>query len=258
MSEARMRVPRDSTARRVLDVVLASIALLLLAPVLLVAAIGIRLASPGPALYRAPRAGIGGRPFLMYKLRTMHLRSDEPGRRITTSDDPRVFAFGALLRRTKIDELPQLVNVLRGEMAIVGPRPEDPVLVERYYTPWQRETLRVRPGLTSPGSLYYDAGAKRVIDGDDPEARYARDVLPLKLALDLVYLRRASAARDLALIARTIGFLAAQLAGRQAFPDPRELPEAQWILAGVTATPAEPEPSPHTAPQPLARKEGVV
>lgn len=230
MSERSSTPSSAPVVRRVVDIGLASIGLVLVAPLLLAAAIGIRLSSRGPIVFRAPRAGRDGAPFQMYKLRTMHGTALD-GHRITTADDPRVFPLGVLLRRTKIDELPQLVNVLRGEMALVGPRPEDPVLVERHYTAWQRESLRVRPGLTSPGSLYYDAGAKRLVEGRDPEARYVAEVLPLKLALDLVYVRRASLAYDLRLIGRTIVFLVAQLAGRQTFADPPELAEAQRLLA---------------------------
>src|SRR5437763_11728518 len=112
--------------KRLLDVVLSGVGLALVAPVLAIAALGIRLASPGPVLYRARRVGRAGAPFTMYKLRTMHQRRPGRASRITGQDDPRVFPLGALLRRTKIDELPQLFNVLRGDMSIVGPRPEDP------------------------------------------------------------------------------------------------------------------------------------
>ncbi|HEX7120767.1 MAG TPA: sugar transferase [Gemmatimonadaceae bacterium] len=257
MTERRSPIPPGATARRALDVAGALLGMIVAAPLLAAAAIGIRLSSRGPILYRAPRAGVGGSTFLMYKLRTMHVMT-VAGHRITTERDPRVFALGAFLRRTKIDELPQLLNVLRGEMALVGPRPEDPVLVERHYTAWQRETLRVRPGLTSPGSLYYDAGAKRLVEGDDPEERYVRDVLPLKLALDLVYVRRASLAYDLRLIGRTVVFLLGTFAGRQAFPDPPELEEARRILARVGGHTASGNGSAPTAPQAAARSRGVA
>src|SRR3989441_11505789 len=140
--------------RRLVDVVCAAIALVATAPLLALAAVGIRRASPGAVLYRADRLGRGGRPFIMYKLRTMHARRRSDASVITGAEDPRVFPLGAWLRRLKIDELPQLLNVLRGEMAIVGPRPEDPVIVSRYYTALGMETLAVPPGLASPGSIY--------------------------------------------------------------------------------------------------------
>ena len=211
-------------AKRLFDVVAAAVALVVFAPVLAFAAIGIRLASPGPVLFRARRAGRGGRPFTMYKLRTMHVAA--PGGPITAADDPRVFRFGRLLRRTKIDELPQLLNVLRGDMAVVGPRPEELAIVERYYTPVHHLTLRVRPGLASPGSLYQYTHGDALLAGGDPEERYVTRVLPVKLALELAYVRRASLAYDCAIIARTIWVIAGIVTGRRNFPPPREMREA--------------------------------
>jgi len=217
-------------SRRALDLVCATAGLILTAPVLALAALAIRLASPGPVLHRARRIGRGGRPFTMYKLRTMRVARDGRGSRITGVDDPRVFPVGDVLRRTKIDELPQLVNVLRGDMAIIGPRPEDPDLVARYYAPAHRETLTVRPGLASPGSLYHDTHGHRVLAGGDPEALYAEHLLPVKLALDLVYVRRASVAYDLALMGRTVVVILGKLFGRRRFPEPPELAAARSFV----------------------------
>src|SRR5260370_33124650 len=109
-----------------IDLILSSVALICLSPLFLLVAAGIRLSSPGPILYRAKRVGIGGRIFTMYKFRTMHVNRGSAGSCITAQNDSRVFAFGSWLRYLKIDELPQLVNILRGEMSIVGPPPEDP------------------------------------------------------------------------------------------------------------------------------------
>ena len=218
--------------KRLFDVVCAAIALLLVSPLLALAALGIRLASPGPILFRAARAGQGGRPFTMYKLRTMRQApAGGPNARITAVHDARVFGFGRLLRRTKIDELPQLINVLRGEMSIVGPRPEDPEIVARHYAPAHLRTLDARPGLSSPGTLYHDTHCLARMAGDDPVQHYVEDVLPIKAALDLVYLRHASLRYDLAIVARTIWTLLGRLAGRQRFPDPPELTEARWLMA---------------------------
>jgi lipopolysaccharide/colanic/teichoic acid biosynthesis glycosyltransferase len=199
-------------ARRLHDRLLAAAALLALWPVMLMAAIGIRLSSPGPVLHRARRAGLHGREFTLLKFRTMH---QEEGSAITAAHDERVFPFGRWLRRTKIDELPQLVNVLRGEMAIVGPRPEDPRIVRDHYTPEQLRTLEVLPGLASPGSLYNYTHGEALLVGADAEARYLREVLPAKLALDLAYMRDASLVRDWRVIARTLVVIAAMLAGRR-------------------------------------------
>jgi len=219
-------------AKRALDLALATLALVAAAPVLLIAAVAIRLASPGPVLYRATRVGCGRRSFTMFKLRTMHVARNGAHAKIaasaiTAKDDPRVFGVGALLRRTKVDELPQLFNILRGDMAIVGPRPEDPRLVADHYAPVHLTTLDVRPGLTSPGSVWYYGSAEASIANDDPERHYVECILPVKLALDLVYVRRVSWRYDLALIGRTIRVLAGVVLGRRHFPDPPEMPEAR-------------------------------
>jgi lipopolysaccharide/colanic/teichoic acid biosynthesis glycosyltransferase len=208
------------------------------APLLAVAAIGIRLTSRGPILFRATRAGIGGAPFTMLKLRTMHVDGGRRGDVITAHDDRRVFAFGAWLRRSKVDELPQLVNVLRGEMAIVGPRPEDPRIVERYYTDADRETLTRLPGLASPGSLYNYTHGERLIGAEDPERDYVERLLPIKLALDRVYVRRATALYDLRIVLRTIGTIASLAAGRRAFAEPPEMAEAMRLLEARGGDPA--------------------
>lgn len=211
-------------AKRVFDIIVASLALLAALPVLAAAALAIRLASPGPVLHRAARAGRDGRPFTMLKLRTMHVAPPgESGSRITGAADPRVFPVGALLRRTKIDELPQLVNVLRGEMAIVGPRPEDPEIVRRHYSPAHRETLRVRPGLVSPGSIYHFTHGEALLGGGDPETAYAARLLPVKLELERVYVRHASLGYDLALIARAARAIIRVGLLRRSFPEPPEL-----------------------------------
>jgi lipopolysaccharide/colanic/teichoic acid biosynthesis glycosyltransferase len=221
--------------KRLLDVTLAAVGLLVGAPLLAAAALGIRLSSPGPVLYRARRAGRGGSPFLMYKLRTMHVDHGAHRSAITGPADPRVFPFGALLRRTKVDELPQLVNVLRGEMSIIGPRPEDPQFVATHYAPVHYETLEVRPGLASPGSLYSTTHGEGRLRPDQAERDYVERVLPVKLALDVVYVRRASPWYDAALIARTVGIVAGRLAGRSTFREPPEMPAARSLLESPVA-----------------------
>jgi lipopolysaccharide/colanic/teichoic acid biosynthesis glycosyltransferase len=216
--------------KRLVDLVLAAIALVAAAPVLVLAAAGIRLASRGPILYRAVRLGQQRRPFVMYKLRTMHVTPNEPGHAITAPGDRRVFRFGAWLRRAKLDELPQCFNVLRGDMSIIGPRPEVPWLVAEYYRPVEFETLAVRPGLSSPGSLYCYTHGEKLLSPADPVGSYTEQLLPLKLALDLVYVRHASLGYDLALIARTAWVLGTALLGRRRFPLPPELRAARRII----------------------------
>ena len=217
-------------AKRLFDVVVAALGLLAAAPVLLVAAVGIRLSSPGPILYRARLVGRDGRLFTMYKLRTMHV--DDGSRSVITAQrDPRVFTFGRPLRRLKIDELPQLLNVLRGEMSVVGPRPQHPDIVRRYYAPEHWETLRVRPGLASPGSLYDSTHGEPLVGSVDPERTYVERLLPTVLALDLVYVRRASLRYDATVVGRALMVIAASLVGRRTFPDPPEMADARALLS---------------------------
>lgn len=181
-------------------------ALIGVTPVLVLAAIGIKLTSPGPMLYRAQRVGHYHRNFVMFKLRTMHVGLGES--RISGGRDPRVFPLGRVLRRLKIDELPQLANVVRGDMALVGPRPEDPDIVSDHYEPFMLETLDVLPGLTSPGSLSYYAAERNL--PDDPikaQEQYVVSLLPRKIAMDLVYVRNRSWRYDLELLVRTLAAL---------------------------------------------------
>src|SRR5713226_5364932 len=132
-------------AKRFFDIIVSTIALVLLAPVFLIAAIGILLSSRGPIFFRSPRIGQDGNPFVMHKLRTMRIGHPPEASPITSPQDVRVFPWGALLRRLKIDELPQFFDVLRGKMSLVGPRPEDLRIVSEEYTAEQKETLRARP-----------------------------------------------------------------------------------------------------------------
>ena len=184
--------------KRALDVALALPLLVVASPLVLALALAVRLTSAGPSLHRATRVGKDGRPFAMLKLRTMHVGG---GPAITPRDDPRITRLGRWLRDARLDELPQLWNVLRGDMSLVGPRPEDPRFVA-LYTKEQRAVLEVRPGLTGPAQLVFrDETAS--IDSADPEGSYASVVLPRKLALDLAYVRGRSLAGDVAIILRT-------------------------------------------------------
>jgi lipopolysaccharide/colanic/teichoic acid biosynthesis glycosyltransferase len=200
--------------RRKAEAVLAAAALVLTAPVLAVVAVGILISDPGPVFYIADRVGAGGVRFRMYKFRTMRIAGD-PGSRITGARDPRVFTFGRCLRRLKLDELPQLFNIIRGDMAFVGPRPEDPWFVDRYYTDADRETLETPPGLTSPGTLYYFTHAEQFLDSTDTEASYVSGPLKTKLALDRAYVGKASAVYDLRLAFETLRVLGRAAAGRR-------------------------------------------
>src|SRR6266508_1285114 len=178
--------------KRLFDIVVSAVALVVLAPVFLLAAAAVRLSSRGPIFYRARRAGRGGEPFTMHKFRTMRVSRGGNAAAITGPLDPRVFPVGALLRRLKLDELPQLFDVLRGKMSLVGPRPEDPRIVRDHYRPQDHETLRVLPGLASPGSIYNYTHGEAILARGDAEQVYAEKLLPVKLALETVYVGEAS------------------------------------------------------------------
>jgi len=192
--------------KRTFDIVLAIPALLIAAPIVAVAAIVIKLGSPGPILYRGWRAGLGGRPFRIYKLRTMEAGADTTGPEITRANDERVTRIGRVLRRTKVDELPQLLNVLKGDMSLVGPRPEHPNYV-RLYTPEQRRVLEVKPGMTSLASILY-ADEQDMLVGDSAEKTYVDKVMPGKLEIDRRYVEQQSLAEDFLVLLRTVGLVA--------------------------------------------------
>lgn len=164
-------------------------------------AIACRLQDGGPALYRATRVGRGGKLFKLLKFRSMCVDADRRGPGITAAGDRRVTWLGRWLRKTKLDELPQLVNVLRGEMSLVGPRPEDPRYVA-LYSDAQRQILEYVPGLTGPASLEFSDEESR-LQGLDWEDTYRSQILPAKLRLDLEYLGRRTLRTDAILIART-------------------------------------------------------
>ena len=214
--------------RRLFDIGAAAAALIVLSPLMLLVAFAIRASSPGPVIFRAPRVGLHRKPFSMFKFRTMAVAGDA-GSAITGSHDPRVFPFGRLLRRSKIDELPQLFNVLRGEMALVGPRPEDPRFVAAWYRPAHQPTLEVRPGLASPGSLYNFTHGEVQLVGPDVEVAYVERILPLKLALDVVYVQRACFRYDLMIVLRTLVVIVAAAFGKRHFGDPPEMAEARKL-----------------------------
>ena len=194
---------------RIFDIIVSVILIVLTLPLMLIGFLGIKLTSPGPAIYRASRSGQFGHKFTMYKLRTMHVASGNASA-ITGPNDTRIFPFGNLLRRTKIDELPQFWNVLFGDISIVGPRPEDPGIVDKYYTEWMMDTLEVRPGITSPGALFGYCFGDLYLDPEQPESSYGELQLPPKLAIERAYIERMSLGSNLGVIlatARTIGEL---------------------------------------------------
>jgi lipopolysaccharide/colanic/teichoic acid biosynthesis glycosyltransferase len=187
---------------RLLDLTASLVGLILLSPFLLLVALLIKIDSRGPALYRAGRVGQHGRLFRLYKFRTMVVDAPGRGPPITTAGDRRVTRLGRPLRRAKIDELPQLINVVKGDMSLVGPRPEDPRYVA-LYTPQQRRALAARPGITSRASLRY-RHEEELLDAQDWEQVYIRQVMPNKLQMELDYLARRNVWSDLGVIFQTV------------------------------------------------------
>ena len=187
--------------KRSLDVIVSAIALLILSPLFLVVACAVWVNDPGPIIFRHQRVGRGFRPFSVLKFRTMR-QAQSFKSELTFRNDPRVTAVGRFLRFTKLDELPQLVNVLRGEMSLVGPRPESPQFVA-HYTPEQRLILLVRPGLTGPASVRY-RHQEKLLTGPDFERYYVDVIMPAKLAINLQYVRHHPIWVDLVLMAQTI------------------------------------------------------
>ncbi len=197
------RRPVYAALKRSLDLLASGVGLLLVSPVLAVAAIAVRLDSPGPAIFPQRRVGRNFRPFWIYKFRTMVVDAQQRGAQITAGADPRITRVGRWLRKTKIDELPQLFNVLLGDMSLVGPRPEVPKYVEMFRDDYA-VILSVRPGLTDPASIKYRDEAAILADSADPQQEYVGRILPDKIALARDYIARATLASDLAVVARTL------------------------------------------------------
>lgn len=205
---AQPAVMADSRFRRAVDVAVAGAAILVMAPVFAAIAVVIKLDSKGPAFFVQERVGRDFRPFALIKFRSMIADADRCGPLVSGRADPRITRVGAWLRATKLDELPQLINVLDGDMTLVGPRPE----VSRYLAHYDRQELSllgVRPGLTGPGQVSYTAAQMSELDHvADPEAHYVDLQLHPKLADDLAYLQDRSLRRDAAILVRTFVLVA--------------------------------------------------
>lgn len=193
--------------KRCADVTLALAGIILLLPLLVLTALLVKLDSAGPVLFVHERIGRGFRPFRMYKFRTMRADAPLEGSVVTVRGDTRVTRMGRLLRRTKLDELPQLINVLNGEMSLVGPRPEVRRYVEQFRRDYE-ELLTVRPGITDPASLKYRDEEAILAAAARPEDYYVHQVLPDKIQLSRQYVRSASFPGDLLILLRTIFRLA--------------------------------------------------
>jgi lipopolysaccharide/colanic/teichoic acid biosynthesis glycosyltransferase len=197
-----------------MDICLALSGLVLLTPLLVAVAAGVKATSAGPIVFRHIRIGRNGRPFEVLKFRTMVQGAESTGPPLTAANDNRITRFGRVLRETKLDELPQLVNVLRGDMSIVGPRPESPLYVGMFESQF-RDILRVRPGITDLASIAYRHEGKLLAESPNPEGAYMRDVLPEKLQLARAYVARQSLILDLRIIVATAVALFSDSAGKR-------------------------------------------
>lgn len=190
-------------AKRAMDIVLSACALAILWPLLLLIALAIWIDDPGPVFYRQVRVGRNGKTFRIFKFRSMVMDADKKGLAITVGRDSRITRVGTVLRKTKLDELAQLLNVILGQMSFVGPRPEVPKYVE-LYTPYQRQVLLVRPGITDYASIAYRNENDLLAGAPNPETMYIEQIMPDKIELNMKYLREISPLADIRLILKTI------------------------------------------------------
>ena len=204
--------------KRAFDILFAVCFLVVFSPVYLLTWIIIRMVSPGPAIYKAKRVGKGGRLFDCYKFRSMRVDSGKV-RLTTLENDDRIFPFGKFIRKAKIDEMPQVVNILKGEMSVVGPRPEDQENAEKVYVGEYKQILDVKPGLTSTASLYDYTHGELFED----EELYEKVFLPKKLKLELYYVNHRSFCYDILLVLKTAWLIILKTCGKSDFKEPKEL-----------------------------------
>ncbi|KDR94621.1 Sugar transferase involved in LPS biosynthesis (colanic, teichoic acid) [Peptoclostridium litorale DSM 5388] len=189
--------------KRLLDILLCTMGIIFFAPLMALVAVSIKLDSRGPVLFKQERVGINGRHFLIYKFRTMAHKSGAGGLQITAGEDKRITRLGKYIRKYKMDELPQLFNVLRGEMSIVGPRPEVPKYVGMYDDS-QRSVLSVKPGITDYASIEFKTESELLGKSADPEKTYVEEIMPKKLELNMRYIEEMSVYTDVMIIFKTV------------------------------------------------------
>jgi lipopolysaccharide/colanic/teichoic acid biosynthesis glycosyltransferase len=250
---ARAEIRADSWMRRAVDLIVSAVALAISGPVILALAAAVRFSSRGPAFYRQVRVGRSHEPFTILKLRSMVTGADLAGPLVTSHADSRVTRLGAVLRATKLDELPQLVNVLKGDMTLIGPRPEVPRYIP-CYSSGELETLNVRPGLTGAGQIFYTRMQQAPVSGaEDPEQHYITCELPAKLGFDLDYLRRRSLWYDITIVLRTV--LLVTGLGSKRVPAPAPSTDAPAI---VTAPRVRGRSGDETVPLPVLRDSATA
>ncbi|MFR6018276.1 MAG: sugar transferase [Paraclostridium sordellii] len=193
--------------KRLFDIGASSIGLILLSPILILIAICIKLDSKGPVFFKQIRVGKNKELFKIYKFRTMVTDAEKLGKQITIGNDTRITKVGTFIRKCKLDELPQLINVLNGDMSLVGPRPEVPKYVE-LYDEYQKQILLVQPGITDYASIEFRNESEILGESKDPENKYINDIMPYKIELNIKYIKNISLYEDLKLITRTIKAIA--------------------------------------------------
>lgn len=203
--------------KRSLDIFLVLLTLVLGWWLFLITALIIKVVSPGPVFYKAKRVGRNGKEFLLYKFRSMKVDSGKV-KVITLTSDERIFPFGKFIRKTKIDELPQIFNILLGHMSIVGPRPEDVSVAETYFVDEYKKIYTVLPGLTSPASLY-DYTHGEVYESHE---KYLHEFLPIKMGMEIYYVNNASFCYDVKIIFRTAGTIITKFFGKKNYNEPKE------------------------------------
>ncbi len=190
--------------KRIFDLLVSFFGLIILSPLFLLIALLVKISSPGPVFFRGKRIGKGGKPFLIYKFRTMVKDAEKLGGPSTPIDDPRLTKIGIFLKRYQLDELPQLINVLKGEMSLVGPRPEVPLYVDMMTEEEKRIILSVKPGMTDLASLWNFHEGEVLKGSKDPEKTYLEKIRPKKLKLQMEYVKKRSFFLDLKIILKTI------------------------------------------------------
>lgn len=205
-------------AKRTFDIISSILAIVFFAVPWVIITVIIKIQSPGPAIYEARRIGKNGKVFTLYKFRSMRVDSGAV-HATTLRGDPRIFPFGEFLRKSKLDETPQLFNILKGEMSVIGPRPEDEENSGKFYVGKYKDILSVKPGLSSPASLFDYTHGEKYENEDD----YVREFLPKKLDVELYYVKNRSFVYDIQIIYNTIITITQIVLGKEDFVEPKEL-----------------------------------
>jgi lipopolysaccharide/colanic/teichoic acid biosynthesis glycosyltransferase len=219
----------DGVIKRCLDIGIAILLFIAFSPLFVALSLLVACTSRGPLLYRQRRVGRRGRIFEICKFRTMHRDADRCGPAVTSTDDARITPVGRWLRENKLDELPQLINVIQGEMSLVGPRPQVVQFVDHFDPTLREVVLRMRPGITGPTALYFRHEEHLLADKADREDYYIREILPVKLAMDAEYVQTRSLGKDIAILCKTIGLFLFALLKRLVTSRPKECEHCEQI-----------------------------